>query len=367
MTDHPAGDPAVSPPSDSPARRGDLIALIGTTTRVYDECLLPNGALVSAPAHLPFYPARATDAFLCRPGPTIAAAILAMDALGRDVRTPPLRWLRDRAAGFGDDGLLRRAYQIHGPVRDDRPDLIGSGILLAAIVRRSDRAQGEIATAVCRALASAIAVRWDGQRFRDHPDAVGAIRAAELTVAASGLRAAAVVFDVPQWSRVADTMTAARDGAIVDAFAFRGTPDPNAEDRDDDLLALLALAWPLGSADAPPDAAGAADLAEAAVGLRDVSWHGGDPVAHLAHAGTNRLRPADLFWLAAAHASAGNVDRAGRYHALGTALADGDGHFPAHVAAPDRDPAPRPFLLAHLLFVLSAGALGLLDDPPRTG
>ena len=343
-------------------QRGDLIALIGTTTRLYADCLLPNGALLEAPSHLPFYPATARDAFRCRPGLLITNAIKAMDALGRDARTPVLRWLRDRAAGFRDDGLLRTTYLVHGPPAEKRPDPIGTGALLAAIFARPDRAPSSVTAEVGRSLATAIAVRWDGHRFRELPTTDGAVRAAELTITEAGLRLAATALDVGQWTRVADNLAESRDRAIT---ACLDRPARiNMERRDEDVAAYLTLA---SATTTGTHSARLADLAEQAIGLHEIDGHTHDPDAPIVHHPGAGLRPAELFWLAAALARVGQLGRADRYHALALALADPDGHFPERTTGPDRDPAPKPFLLAHLTMILAADALGHLAALPRSG
>lgn len=366
--------------ADGPAR-GDLIALVGTTTRLYADCLLPNGALVEAPAHLPFYPAKARDTLRCRPGLDAAVAILAMDALGRDVRTPLLRWVRDRAAGFADDGLLHRAYHVHGPVADDRRDLLGTALLLYAINRpRPPRAaspapnprppaSNEIAREVGRGLASALAVRWDGRerRFRDYDnsDGAGPFAAAGLAATEAGLRAAGAALEIGEWTRLADALVGERDAAVAALLAA----DPIADDangREGAIVAGLALGWPFGATDRAT--AGALVLR-----AERTMVAGDDPTRTAPHADPgplrtdDALRPGDLFWLAAALAAADRATEAGRYFDAALATADVDGHFPAHADPVDLDPAPRPYLLAHLLFLVAADALGHLAAVPKSG
>lgn len=114
--------------------RGDVIALVGTTTRVFDDCRLPNGALVEAPSHLPSYPALARDGLRCRPGLLLPIALLAMDALGRNLRSSLTRWLVDRAEAFRGDGFLRTAYAVNGRITEPGADLGGTVALRYALV-----------------------------------------------------------------------------------------------------------------------------------------------------------------------------------------------------------------------------------------
>lgn len=127
------------------AERGDLIALVGTSTRVMDDCRLPNGALIDAPSHLPSYPVTATDGLACTPGLTIPLAILAGDALGRDERSAVLPWLLSRAEGFVDRGLSGR-YAVQGREIDSRTDEVAAAFLLQAILSRRARTWTDPAT-----------------------------------------------------------------------------------------------------------------------------------------------------------------------------------------------------------------------------
>ncbi len=348
---------------EAPSRQGDLVALVGTTTRLFDECLLPNGALIEAPTHLPFYPPGARDAFRCRPGTLISFAISTMDVLGRDLRAPLLRWIRDRAAGFADDGLLRRAYAVHGPVLDAAHDVIGSGLLLWAINVRPQRAQHDVAQQVTRGIASALAVRWDGNAFRDHPSAEGACRAAELAAAELGLRVAGTALDIGEWSRIADVMRQRRDEVIETLSAPAGSP--TSDERDRLVEAHLTLAWP-GSHDVGVPGARLVDWAERAVGLHERGPEA-DQEEDASPVHLTGLQPAELFWLATARAAMGETEHAKGYYDLGLSLADADGHFPEAAGHQAIDPSPKPALLAHLLFLHAADALGYLKKIPKSG
>lgn len=358
-----SGDKDVPPTSvgeGAAVQRGDMVAVVGTTTRVYADCLLPNDALIESPAHLPFYPATARDTLRCRPGRDAALAIVAMDALGRDVRTPLLRWLRERAAGFADDGLLRRAYHVHGPVANPQPDLIGTATLLHAINRRPDRAGSDIAQSVSRGLASALAVRWDGRAFREYPAVSGLAHAADLAATEHALRVAGEALAVHEWVRLAESMVEHREAAVQQAVA-----GSDGDDRDDAVAAYLALAWPFGGDDG--ERIGRfARLAEKSVGLHGHQAETHEPGSdrHVPLRAGDGLRPAELFWLALAFADAGERGAAERYHARALDLADDAGHFPEILDPAIPDASPRPYLLAHLLFLVATDALGQLGSLP---
>lgn len=117
----------------SESHRGDLIAIVGTSTRVLDDCMTANGALVEAPSHLPSYPAGARFTRHCRPGLDLPVALVAMDGLNRNLRSHLLRWLLVSASGFASDGLLRTRYDVDGAALDNRVDSDGASLLLSVL------------------------------------------------------------------------------------------------------------------------------------------------------------------------------------------------------------------------------------------
>ncbi len=361
-----AGPGGAIPEADeeSGSETGDLVALVGTTTRVFADCLLPNGALVEAPAHLPFYPAAARDTMRCRPGLDAAAAILAMATLGRDVRTPLLRWLVDRAAGFDDDGLLHRSYHLHGPSSDDTPDLFGTALLLYAVCDGPAGPMSPVTERATRSLASSLAIRWDADlgSFRRQTQPTGALRAAELAAVAAALSAAGAALDIHEWTRVADLVQSAAAAATEQTFRHRCNAE-NLGPGEEPLFAIFSLGWPF---DREGTGLQAARIAE-----QMMIGNTGEGSLHRSHehaaATRNTVRPVELFWLAAALANGGAHDDARRYFHLGVATADHSGHFPERADQTELSPSPRPYLLAHLLFLIAAEATGQLQRVPRGG
>jgi len=108
------------------------------------------------------------------------------------------------------------------------------------------------------------------------------------------------------------------------------------------------------------------ELAERAVGLHDrtAAPDGGDDASPLHLHG---LRPAELFWLATAQAASDRPGNAEGYYDLGLSLSDTDGHFPEEGGQQSLEPSPKPALLAHLLFLHAADAVGGLTTIPKSG
>ena len=366
-----AGRQSPVDPSMAHAQRGDLIVLVGTTTRVLDDCRIQNGALVVAPSQLPSYPVAAPDGMTCRPGETLPLAIAASDGLGRNERQAVLDWLTRRAGGFNDEGYLRRAYALHGRVTDRRPDRLGTALLLWSVCAHPDRATAEPVRAIVRQLAAGLALGRD--RRQASPSAT--VDLAESAASAMALRGVSAILPADEWGRAAAreeerrdglhaavlaALQASREGPVLESDRPSGPADaidagPRRLFPDDgsERAALLALGWLPGIQSTLRDGA-----IERLVGTLLAE----DPAPDA------RVPVADLFWLTIALEQAGRSDRAGELFAATVDLADSDGHFPEWVEnAGGVERAATPYLPAHLAFLLAAGVLGRLADLPRSG
>lgn len=363
-------------PADPPTnreKRGDMLDLVRITTQVLDDCRIANGALVVAPSHLRSYPVSAADGMTCRPGETLPLAIAAMDGLGRNERSAVLGWLTDRAAGFNDDGYLRRAYAIHGRITDRRPDRLGTALLLWAICARPERATDEAIRAVVRQLAAGLALGRDRRQTSPSPT----VDLAESALSALALHTVSAVLPADEWERAAAREEARRDGLMdsvrnhlttadgrtdhfsVDDLTARESVETGPRrlfpDDGTDRAAQVALSWVPG-----------VDAGLRRTILERLSV---DPASQRGHRDAVGLVPVvHLFWLAIAWERAGDSSRADDLFRSAVELADSNGHFPEWVQGPETADHPAiPFLPAHLAFLLAAGVLGRLRDLRRSG
>lgn len=81
---------------------------------VFSDCLLPNGCLVAAPSHMPYYPRYAKSYLYCWPGRDLGYNISAALILGIDAFDKVLTWIWERAEGFSKNGLLYKTYHPNG-------------------------------------------------------------------------------------------------------------------------------------------------------------------------------------------------------------------------------------------------------------
>ena len=67
--------------------------LIERTKEVYSDCLLPNGCLVAAPTHMPYYPPQAKSYLYCWPGRDLGFNVTGASHIKLDIFTETLNWI----------------------------------------------------------------------------------------------------------------------------------------------------------------------------------------------------------------------------------------------------------------------------------
>lgn len=98
--------------------------LIESTKKIFNDCSLPNGCLVAAPSHMPYYPKEAKSYLYCWPGRDTGFNLAAMLIIGEDRYEPMLKWVWERAEDFQNShnpyylGLIYRSYYPNGLVRE---------------------------------------------------------------------------------------------------------------------------------------------------------------------------------------------------------------------------------------------------------
>lgn len=360
--------------------RGDIIALAQVSARVFQDCLLPNGCVVAAPSHMPYYPRQAKSYLYVWPGRDSGFIIAGMQALGRDVRDPLLRWMLERAEGFRETGLIYEEYHPSGSRRglEWQPDQAGA--LLWALCR-NPRPANSLEREVVTLAADGLTRRWTAAgfdtRYRDlwerrfASPLHGSQFTYTLAACAKGLRMAAETYDRDDWRAAGNAMATAAAGS-VDARLGRYVRRFGGPQRDDNIDAsLLGLAWPFDVV--PDDAALAATLAtieRKLYGPRGVARYWFDGYDGEVESAGAELRqgggawPLLTFWLSIVLRRRGRVEEALRALGIGMAAANRDGHLPEMCFEPD-DPrlGVTPLLWSHVMFVLALAELDLL--PPR--
>ncbi|HVX29544.1 MAG TPA: glycoside hydrolase family 15 protein [Nitrolancea sp.] len=358
------------------ARINDLIAL---SESVYDACLLPNGCLVAAPSHLPIYPASAKSYLYCWPGRDLGFALVAMEALGREVREPLLRWIWERAEEFQSTGLIYEEYHPNGPRRGPEWQPDQAGTLLWALCR-APRTDDVVEVNVVRVLADGLANMWDGKLFvlrhrdlwerRFASPRHGSNFSYTLAATAKGLRLAGEVYNNALWRRCADEMTAQlelgwndRAGHYLRRFGPVG---------DDPVIdaSLIGLAWPFDVLPADERVQATITAIEtrllSELGVYRYLFDGSDGDVERVGAELRQgagAWPLLTFWLAIVRQRLGDATRAQEIYRIGLDNIEPDGYIPEQVfPAEDGRIGVRPLLWSHMMFVLATLELGLLQE-----
>jgi GH15 family glucan-1,4-alpha-glucosidase len=148
--------------------------LIATSVKVFEDCLLPNGALVAAPTHQPYYPKEASNYLYVWPGRDSGFSLAAMLLVGKDYYEPVLRWIWERAEDFqssadsSHEGILFRNYFVNGRIylHYFQPDQ--NGTLLWSIgfkAKLKKEPLSELERLVAQKAAEALVRIWEKDHF----------------------------------------------------------------------------------------------------------------------------------------------------------------------------------------------------------
>lgn len=247
--------------------RFDKEKLITATRRVFNGCLMPNGAIVAAPVHQPYYPKEAASYMNVWPGRDVGFSLAAMLSIGEDHYESFLGWLWERAEDVqtspdpSHQGLLFRNYYLNGRIflHYLQPDQ--NGTLLWSIAFKHQRTKQPLSAleqSVMRTLADALVRIWDKDHFVLPIEDLWEERGLQpgegtftysLAACAVGLEHASQLLDQPTYQETSRAMKAVLrkfswdDGAGIIPRYFAGslgsdiTPDGS----------LAGLAWPFNA------------------------------------------------------------------------------------------------------------------------
>jgi GH15 family glucan-1,4-alpha-glucosidase len=358
----------------------EVTRLVDASMRVFDDCLLPNGCLVAAPSHAPYYPRQAKSYLYCWPGRDLGFALAGIEALGRDARDPLLAWILDRAEGFRDTGLIFEEYHPNGPRRGPEWQPDQAGTLLWALCRRP-RPADSLERQVVELAASGLVARWTGagfdRRYRDlwerrfASPAHGSNLTYTLAACAAGLRMAGTVYRRDAWIIAAESM-ATQVRQSVDPQLGRYLRRFGMPARDVNIDAsLMALAWPFDIV--PDDDALAATITAiesdlvTELGVQRYIFDGYDGEVEEVGAELRQgagAWPLLTFWLAIVLHRRGRRADALRLLRIGMESADADGYLPEQRFAPgDSRVGVKPLLWSHMTFILALAEQNMLPEP----
>lgn len=153
----------------------DINQLIDVSKQVFNDCLLPNGCLVAAPCHMPYYPKEAKSYMYAWPGRDTGFNLAAMALVGEDHYEPIIKWIWDRAEDFQTSvkpeylGLIYRSYHPSGLIREHQfqPDQ-GATLIWSIHFKHQlkNTSLSEMEKIVLRQLAENYVRVWDSDKFK---------------------------------------------------------------------------------------------------------------------------------------------------------------------------------------------------------
>ena len=152
----------------------DIKALKQNAIAVFEDSLMPNGALVAAPSHQPYYPVDAKSYLYSWPGRDGGFSLAAMILLGKDYYTPVLSWLWNRVEDFHEShdpmmiGRIFRNYHVNGLMKRTAYQPDQAGTLLWSIGFKQEITGKTLTTLekkVAKHLANGLIRVWENDRF----------------------------------------------------------------------------------------------------------------------------------------------------------------------------------------------------------
>ncbi len=237
--------------------------LVEKTKEVFHDCLLPNGCLVAAPSHMPYYPSQAKSYFYCWPGRDLGFNVIAGLHIGIDVFEDVLTWIWERAEDYQKplskwkEGLLFRSYHPNGRLRENHFQPDQTGTLLWAIYEYSKKGKiSPLAKRIIKKSTNGLINIWDKDHFKIFIEDPWEERIAHprfknnltysLAACAAGLEKANVIVPNKRAKSVANQMKALiekeaydkKSGYFLRRFGGTVRGDKNIDSS------LLALVWP---------------------------------------------------------------------------------------------------------------------------
>ncbi|GMR19375.1 MAG: hypothetical protein BMS9Abin34_512 [Patescibacteria group bacterium] len=362
--------------------------LVDATREVFHDCLLPNGCLIAAPAHMPYYPTRAKSYLFCWPGRDLGFSATAGLYIGVDVFEEVLAWIWERAEDYQTslsewkEGLLFRSYHPNGRMKETHFQPDQTGTLLWAIYEYSkSNKPPPLAEKLIKKSAKGLAGVWDGNQFKLFVEDPWEERIAHprfknnltysLAACAAGLNRANELVPNKRAALAARQMTSLIEKGAYDGKAgyflrrFGGTVggDKNVD------ASLLALVWPFEII-RPDDSRminTVAAIEETITGERGVyryqfdEYEGETEASNLHYRMGAGAWPLLTFWMSIVQNKMGNRKKAEEYFWLVLDRLEGDLFIPEQIFVKD-DPrvGVKPLLWSHAMFIHAARELGYI-------
>ena len=232
-------------------------AIIKSTRQVFQDCTLPNGAIIAANADLEYYPKRAADYRFVWPRDASFVCVAAQ-RIGLKIQEPFFKWLADRPEGFKKESLLFQNYVPNGKryASNFQPDQAGTCLWAIYEYFKNDLSKALKYEALIRRLADGLSNDWQGKYFFHHSVDLweeGARRTSSvyknnhtysLAACAKGLELASQIIKNDNWLKKAKQMRERIDFNYDEkAGRFLRNKGEGVADYNVDA-SLLGLVWP---------------------------------------------------------------------------------------------------------------------------
>lgn len=369
-------------------RKEKIKKLIEKTKIVFKDCLLPNGCLVAAPAHMPYYPPQAKSYFYCWPGRDLGFSVTAALHIGIDVFDRVLAWIWKRAEDYQisliewKEGLLFRSYHPNGRIRETHFQPDQTGTLLWAIYEYSKRHKlSSLAKKIIKKSTAGLVRVWDREQFKIFVEDPWEERIAHprfknnltysLAACIKGLEGANKIIPNKRAMTVAKQMRILIEreaynkevGYFLRRFGGKVEGDKNID------ASLLGLVWPFEII--RPNDQRMIDTVKAIeknlITERGILRYQFDEYEGEIEAGTLHYKmgagawPLLTFWMSIVQNKMGNREKAEKYFWLVLNQVDKDLLIPEQIF-PKRDPriGVKPLLWSHMMFIHAANELGFI-------
>ncbi len=236
--------------------------IIKETKKVFNDCLLPNGCLIAAPSHMPYYPSRAKSYLYCWPGRDLGFSATAGLYIDIDIFDDALSWIWNRAEDYQKplakwkEGLLFRSYHVNGRLRENHFQPDQTGTLLWAIYEHGKRNKlSPLAKKIIKKSTKGLIDIWEKDHFRIFIEDPWEERIAHprfknnltysLAACATGLEKSNKIIPNKKAKKTADQMKVLINNAYDKkaGYFLRRFGGKVEGDRNIDA-SLLALVWP---------------------------------------------------------------------------------------------------------------------------
>ena len=348
---------------------------------------MPNGCIVAAPSHMPYYPKDAKSYLYCWPGRDTGFNLAAQLLLGHDYYDTFLKWLWERAEDFGSShkpehlGLIYRSYFPNGLVREHQFQPDQGATLIWSIKFKKDLTKNpltDLEEMVVNRLANSYIKVWENEGFtipiEDIWEEVGLLPAEgnltySVSACSNALKIASELLDEPAFARRSEDMKKTLMKHIY-SDSYTGFPRifGGASGTDDTSDGSLSgLVWPFNIGfDKQRLLSTLERIENDLLDKHGVYRYPEDKYEGRAsrHHINKKAGPWPLltFWLSIAWNELGDKNRAERYFALNFKYLE-DKYIPEQffVDHPHRWHGVKPLLWAHSIGILAAWKLGILN------